>query len=144
MSLRSRVRTRRARDRGPLAQPLQGHHPLQPTPLAIPEHSSASSFLNQDHRKIAEMYQHSDSPAETEAIKNRIVRSFNALPDLVGVLMRADKEGGIWQALYNEGITDAYDAALKSALEAIGEAGIADIAFRYELGPEILRAKLAE
>ena len=118
---------------------------LESSIYVIPELIPSGRFIiDQDRRKVAEMLQPGDSPAETEAIKNRIVRSFNALPDLVGVLMRADKEGGLWQALFNGGITDAYDAALKSALEALGEAGIADIALRYELDLESLRAMLAE
>jgi hypothetical protein len=128
---------------------------LQPTPInvqqatpsiyVIPQLIPSGRFIiDQDRRKVAELFQPGDSPAEAEAIKSRIVRSFNALPDLVGVLMRADKDGGLWQALYNEAITDAYDAALKSALKALGDAGIADIAFRYELDPESLRAKLGE
>ncbi|KAF7962628.1 hypothetical protein AWV80_19410 [Cupriavidus sp. UYMU48A] len=105
---------------------------------------SGRYIIDQHHRKIAEMYQPGDSPAETEAIKRRIVRSFNALPDLVGVLMRADKEGALWQALYNEGITDAYDAALKDAVEALGQTGVADVALLYELDPNSIRAKLGE
>lgn len=121
------------------------HATQQPSIHGIPNLIPSGRFIiDQDRRKVAEIYQHSDSPAETEAMKSRIVKSFNALPDLVGVLMRADKEGGLWQALYNEGITDAYDAAMKSALEALGDVGIADIACRYELDPETLRAKLAE
>jgi len=93
-------------------------------------------------RKVAEMFQPGDSPAEQEAIKRRIVGSFNALPDIVGVLLRADKEGALWQALYNEGITDAFDAALSGAVKALGDDGIADVAHRYELDPEAVRAKL--
>lgn len=111
---------------------------------AVTLEPSGRYIIDQDHRKIAEMYQPGDSPAETEAIKRRIVRSFNALPDLVGVLMRADKEGALWQALFNEGITDAYDAALKDAVEALGETGIADVALLYELDPNSIRAKLGE
>lgn len=105
---------------------------------------SGRFIIDQDHRKIAEMYQPGDSPAEMEAIKSRVVRSFNALPDLIGVLMRADKEGALWQALFNEGITDSYDVALAGAVSALGEDGIADIALRYELDPDSIRAKLVE
>ncbi|MBB5546585.1 hypothetical protein [Paraburkholderia fungorum] len=94
-------------------------------------------------RKIAEMYP-GTSPDAKQAIKRRLVQSFNALPDLVGVLLRADKEGGLWQALYNEGITDSYDAALAASLNALGDDGIADVAARYELDPERIRAKLGE
>ncbi|MGF6604022.1 hypothetical protein P3T23_008777 [Paraburkholderia sp. GAS448] len=102
---------------------------------------SGRFIIDKDHRKIAEMYQPGDSPAEMEAIKRRIVGSFNALPDIVGVLMRADKEGALWQALCNEGITDSYDAALASAVKALGEAGIAEVALRAELDPDSIRAK---
>ncbi|WP_425953220.1 hypothetical protein [Ralstonia pseudosolanacearum] len=99
-------------------------------------------FITDDQgRKVAEMFQPGDSPAEQEAIKSRIVGSFNALPGLVGVLLRADKDGGLWQALYNEGITDAYDGALSDAVKALGEDGIAMVAHRYELDPESIRAK---
>jgi hypothetical protein len=83
-----------------------------------------------------------DSPAEREAIKRRIVGSFNALPTLVGVLLRADKEGALWHALYNEGITDAYDDALSEAVKALGDEGIATVAHRYELDPEAVRSKV--
>lgn len=110
-------------------------------PRLIP---SGRFITDQDHRKVAEMYQPGDSPAEMEALKGRIVHSFNALPDLVGVLMRANKEGALWQALYNEGITDSYDAALSCAVRALGEEGIVDVATRYEVDPESLRAKLGE
>lgn len=103
--------------------------------------SSGRFIVDQDRRKVAEMYQPGDSPAEMEAIKRRIVGSFNALPDLVGVLMRADKEGGLWQALCNEGITDSYDAALASAVKALGEAGIVEVALRAEIDPDRVRAK---
>ncbi|MBP0639964.1 hypothetical protein [Cupriavidus sp. AcVe19-6a] len=101
---------------------------LQPTPIndqqatqepsihVIPQLIPSGRFIiDQDRRKVAEMFQPGDSPAETETIKSRIVRSFNALPDLVGVLMRADKEGGLWQALFNEGIGDAFNAASKAS-----------------------------
>jgi hypothetical protein len=102
---------------------------------------SGRFIIDQDHRKVAEMYQ-PDSPVEMEAIKRRIVGSFNALPDLVGVLLRADKEGALWQALSNEGITGKYDEALSCAVKALGDVGIADVAHRYELDPEAIRAKL--
>ena len=75
-----------------------------------------------------------DAPADPAAA---------ALSDLVGVLLRADKEGGIWQALYNEGITDSYDQALEGALRALGNRGIADVAHRYELDPAALLERIA-
>jgi hypothetical protein len=93
-------------------------------------------------RKVAEMLQPGDSPVEQEAIKGRMVRSFNVLPALVGVLLRADNEGALWQALHNEGITDAYDVALSEAVKALGDDGVATVAHRYELDPEVVRAKV--
>lgn len=93
------------------------------------------------NRKVAEVFQPGDSPAEAEVMKRRIVGSFNALPDLVGVLLRADKEGSLWQALYNEGITDAYDEALSRAVKALGEEGLTTVAHRYDLDLEAIRAK---
>lgn len=99
-------------------------------------------FITDDrHRKVAEMFQPGSSPAEAEAIKMRIVGSFNALPDLVGVLLRADKEGALWQALYDEGITDAYDESLSEAVKALGREGIATVAHRYELDLGVILAK---
>jgi hypothetical protein len=65
-----------------------------------------------------------------------------SLADIVGVLLRADKEGALWQALSNEGITGKYDGALSCAVKALGDVGIADVAHRYELDPEAIRAKL--
>ncbi|CAE6795605.1 hypothetical protein R70006_05058 [Paraburkholderia domus] len=103
---------------------------------------SGRFITDEQGRKIAEMFQPGDSPAEREAIKSRMVRSFNALPALIGVLLRADKEGGIWQALYNEGITDAYNEALSEAVKALGEEGVASVAHRYELDPEVIRMKI--
>jgi hypothetical protein len=103
---------------------------------------SGRFITDQDGRKVAELFQPGDSPAEREAIKRRIVSSFNALPDLVGVLLRADKEGALWQALCNAGITDKYDGALSDAVKALGDVGIADVAHRYQLDLEAIRAKL--
>jgi hypothetical protein len=103
---------------------------------------SGRFITDEQGRKIAEMFQPGDSPAEREAIKSRILGSFNALPSLVGVLLRADKEGALWQALYNEGITDAYDAALSEAVKALGDEGIATVAHLYELDAEVIRAKI--
>lgn len=59
---------------------------------------------------------------------------------MVGVLLRANKEGTLWQALYNEGITDAYDEVLSEAVKALGDDGIALVAQRYELDPDVIRA----
>lgn len=110
------------------------------TPLTLVPHGR---FIRDGQsRMIAEMLQPGDSVAEQEAIKRRIVRSFNALPDLIGVLLRADKEEAISNALYNEGITDAYDIALAEAVYALGDDGIAVVAQRYELDPEAIRGKI--
>lgn len=103
---------------------------------------SGRFITDEQGRKVAEMFQPGDSPAEREAIKSRIVGSFNALPSLVGVLLRADKEGALWQALYNEAITDAYDAALSDAVKALGDEGVATVAHLYELDVEVIRAKI--
>ncbi|WP_186214891.1 hypothetical protein [Burkholderia gladioli] len=110
------------------------------TPLTLVPHGR---FIRDgQNRMIAEMFQPGDSVAEQEAIKRRIVRSFNTLPDLIGVLLRADKEDAISTALYNEGITDAYDVALAEAVSALGDDGIAVVAQRYELDPEAIRRKI--
>jgi len=56
-----------------------------------------------------------------------------ALSDILGVLLRADQEGRVREALFAEGITDAYDSALDAGLRIFGNDGLADIAYRYEL-----------
>lgn len=110
------------------------------TPLTLVPHGR---FIRDGQsRMVAEMHQPGDSVAEQEALKRRIVRSFNALPDLIGVLLRADKEDAISNALHNEGITDAYDVALADAVSALGDDGIAVVAQRYELDPEAIRRKI--
>lgn len=103
---------------------------------------SGRFIIDAQYRKIAEMYQFGESPAETEALKQRLIGSFNVLPALVGVLLRADKEGGLWQALFNEDVTDEYNVALAQALKALGKAGIADLARRYEIDALAVLAKL--
>ena len=119
---------------------------------AGPSHNLAEPFTLVPHgrfirdgqnRMIAEVLQPGDSVAEQESIKRRIVRSFNALPDLVGVLLRADKEGALSTALYNEGISDAYDVALAKAVSALGDEGIVTVAQRYELDLDGILAKIA-
>jgi len=65
-----------------------------------------------------------------------------ALSTLLGVLLRADQQGGLWQALFNEGITDAYDPALDAALSVLGEDAVADIAHRYDLDRDALLERL--
>ncbi|MFP3637679.1 hypothetical protein [Paraburkholderia sp. SIMBA_054] len=67
----------------------------------------------------------------------------SALAELVGVLLRADKQGGIWQALYNEGITDAYDQALDTALRVLGPVGVERLAQNYELDTDAVMERLA-
>lgn len=56
-----------------------------------------------------------------------------ALIDLIGVLLRANTEGGLWLALSNEGITDAYTQSVTSGLQTIGTNGIAEIERRYDV-----------
>lgn len=56
-----------------------------------------------------------------------------ALIEIVGVLLRANTEGGLWQALANEGITDAYMQSMTEALKALGPDGIATMEHRYEI-----------
>ena len=46
-----------------------------------------------------------------------------ALIDLVGVLLRANGEGALWQALANEGITDAYMQSMNQAMKVLGPKG---------------------
>ncbi|MDR5799079.1 MULTISPECIES: hypothetical protein [Caballeronia] len=121
-------------------QPQAQEQPVEKPMMLTP----SGRFITDDRgRKIAEMFQPGDSPAEQEAIKRRLVGSFNALPSIVGVLIRADKEGTLTRALYNEGITDAYDEALGQAVQALGAEGIAMVAHRYELEPEVIHAKAA-
>ncbi|CAB3753991.1 hypothetical protein [Paraburkholderia humisilvae] len=108
---------------------------------AIALFPSGRFITDGDHRKVAEMFQPGDSPLEMEMIKRRIVGSFNALPGLVGVLMRADKESALWQAISKEGIADSYAIALSEAVIALGDSGIAEVAHRYELDPDAICAK---
>ncbi|WP_205804567.1 hypothetical protein [Burkholderia sp. Ac-20365] len=123
-------------------EPLQGGEPVEPRQPGIKLVLSGRFITDAEHRKVAEMYQPGESVLEGEMLKRRIVGSFNALPDLVGILLRADKEGALWQALYNEGITDSYDVALANAVKALGDAGVIDVAHRYELDIEAVRAKV--
>ncbi|MYM92418.1 hypothetical protein [Duganella vulcania] len=68
-----------------------------------------------------------------------------ALLDLVGVLLRADREEALSDVLHNEGIGDAYAQAMVEALKALGRDGVAVIAHRYETAvPAELQAMLAE
>lgn len=69
----------------------------------------------------------------------------DALIDIIGVLLRANTEGGLWRALDNEGITDAYMLSMTGALMALGPDGIATLENRYEVKvPEDMLAELAE
>ena len=115
--------------------------PVYQRPSLMP---SGRFIVDQEHRKVAEMHQPGDSTAEQEAFKHRIVGSFNALPDLVGVLLRADSDGALREVLHQEGITDAFDAAVTQAVRALGEAGIADVAHRYEVDPQAIRSRRLE
>lgn len=113
------------------------------TPSLAP---SGRFIVDQQGRKVAEMFHPGESPAEQEAIKRRIVGSHNALPDLIGVLLRANADKGVDTVMYGEGISDAYGAALHAALAALGDGGIADVAHRYELDAQdihALQSKLA-
>ncbi|MGF6440223.1 hypothetical protein [Paraburkholderia youngii] len=94
-------------------------------------------------RKVAEMMQPGDSPAEQEAIKRRIVGSFNALPDLVSVLLRADRDGALWKALDDEGIKDSFGPAFTDAVAALGDEALAEVAHRFDLDLQAVRAKVA-
>ncbi|WP_321935353.1 hypothetical protein [Paraburkholderia sp. J8-2] len=105
---------------------------------------SGRFIIDDQDRKVAEIFQPGDTPLEQEHFKRRIVGSFNVLPSLIGVLLRADEQGSLWQALSNEGITDSYEAALSDAVKALGEEGIATVAHLYELDPETIRAKMQE
>ena len=115
--------------------------PVYQRPSLMP---SGRFIVDQEHRKVAQMHQPGDSVAEQEAFKHRIVGSFNALPDLVGVLLRADSNGAVREGLLQEGITDAFDAAMTQAVRALGEAGIADVAHRYEIDPQAIHSRRLE
>lgn len=92
-------------------------------------------------RKVAEMFQPGDSPAEQEAIKRRLLGSFNVLPAMVGVLLRVDKEGALRKALDDEGMTDVYANVFLEAMKVLGDDGVAMVAHQYELDPQVIRAK---
>lgn len=57
-----------------------------------------------------------------------------ALIDLLGVLLRANAENGVWQAMHNEGICDAYMAAVEQGIDVLKEHGLAhEVERRYEI-----------
>ncbi|WP_199028452.1 hypothetical protein [Ralstonia sp. ASV6] len=62
-----------------------------------------------------------------------------ALSSLVGVLLRANTAGAVDAVLHIEGITDAFDQAMEEAAKALGRAGLADVARRYELDPVVVQ-----
>lgn len=69
--------------------------------------------------------------------------AYLALTDLLGLFLKADVDGVVSQALYNTGISDAFDAALLGGLQAIGANGRQDIKFRYGAGiPQALEEQL--
>ena len=68
--------------------------------------------------------------------------AMTALIDLTGVLLRANAEGGLWLALNNEGITDAYMQSVTEALKVLGQQGIAEMERRYDIKvPDELKAE---
>lgn len=114
---------------------VRDHHILQP---------SGRFITDKTGRKIAEMFQPGDSVAEQEAYKRRLVGSFNQLPSLIGVLLRADADGRLSQVLYSEGISDAFEDVLKESLEAIGPEGVAEMIQRYEINEASVQPYLAQ
>lgn len=108
---------------------LREHHSLQP---------SGRFITDKLGRKVAEMMQPGDSVSEQETYKRRLVGSFNALPTLFGVLLRADADGKLSNVLYAEGLSDAYEVVFKEALTAMGESGVAEMLQRYELEPSAI------
>lgn len=103
---------------------------------------SGRFITDEQGRKVAEIFQPGDSPAEQEAIKRRLLGSFNMLPAMVGVLLRLDKDGTLRQALDNEGMSDAYADVLLESVKVLGDEGVALVAHRYELDPAVIRAKV--
>lgn len=103
---------------------------------------SGRFIIDEQGRKVAEMFQPGESPAEQEAIKRRLLGSYNLLPALVGVLLRVDRDGALQHALDNEGMPDAYAGVFLEAVKVLGDEGVAMVAHRYELDPEVIRAKV--
>lgn len=70
--------------------------------------------------------------------------ALSALLTLAGVLLRADQDRAIRDAIHNEGMDDSYCSALFHALSALGDDGLSELAHTYELDLEFVRSQMKD